>query len=156
MSKTTGEKTKKLKDNVTEVNEEEVTYWHKGRKGIIHYIAGTDATGKPIEKKIEFINHIFKTTDTALKAHLDILAERSPHILKRYNEYEIAKLSEPREIIMDIGGKKVRVPVEAMKESYLKEYLLEEETEEVKTIHGAIRSSNMIADKINMQLSKNN
>ena len=119
-----------------EIKDDEVTFWHMGRAGFLVYETGKEPlTGKPIEKMVKFVNHIYKTDNKEEIKILDEVCERSPKVIKRFSEYELLKSSKPEYLAMEINGKKVKVPISALEESYKNEIEKElEGSEQIKTV----------------------
>lgn len=122
-----------------EIKDDVVTFWHMGRAGFLVYETGKEPlTGKPIEKMVKFVNHIYNTSNQEEIKILDEVCERSPNVMKRFSEYELLKSSKPEYLAMEINGKKVKVPISALEDSYKKEIEKElEGNENVKTVTGA-------------------
>lgn len=105
------------------VDESTVTYWHKGKLGFVVYTTGKEPlTNKPIENTIKFQNHLYKTNVPEEIKILDECAARSPQTLKRFDEFSMLQAAEPEMIMMEIGGKKVKVPLSALKDSFKEEF----------------------------------
>lgn len=105
------------------VDETEITYWHKGRQGNVTYQTGKEPlTNKPIEVTISFKNHLYKTTNPDEIKQLDEIVTRSPHVLKRFDEYQLQKASEPMTATLDAGGRKFTINLDALKEEYIKNH----------------------------------
>ena len=121
------EKDKKLKEKVKEVETDQVKYWHEGWAGMVVLKTGKEPlTDKPIEKFIYFTDHFYATEDKEEIKLLDAICDRAPNIMKRFDDYQIMVDSTPKTVAMEINGKKVIVPMDALTDSF-KEQLAKEE-----------------------------
>lgn len=115
-------KKKKIEEAIPlETEKGEVIFWHKGRAGMVSYEIGIDQfTRKPISKEIKFINHRYPTSDPDEIKALDTFGEKTK-MVRRLDEYKQALAQEPKFVVMEINGKKVKIPLSALKDSYAKD-----------------------------------
>jgi len=137
-----GDETKATaKEKVTPIDTTTVKYWHEGKLGMIAFDKGKDNKGEPVNEFIYFRDHVYETSDTKLIKQLDNYCEANPHIAKRLDVYEEMLNSQPANVVMDINGKKVSVPMEALTDAF-KEQLAKEQANrgEQTLVRGVITS----------------
>ena len=112
--------TKKPKPEVLPENEQ-VAYRHAARQGMVSLLLGTEPlTNKPIERIIQFRDHLYSTKDPVEIEKLDAWCEKAPESVKRFDYYKLLEAAQPQYVTMEVDGKKVRVPMELLKEAYIK------------------------------------
>jgi len=129
------EKPKKPKNEAVPLDTEKAVYRHEGKSGMIVLHMGNEQfTNKPIERIINFMNHVYSTTDPEEIKLLDEITKLPTPTLYKFDEYKELVESQPAFIVMELNGKKMKVPVSALEDSYKEMFYKESDgSKEVKT-----------------------